>query len=98
MSEQFEADYKISEAERAAARMKSYTGSAVLVFILYWFFFLPGLIVNFIYYREAQRMQQLAGHSLPGQGCLGFMLWLNVIVIGISIFGGVLLLIAAAGM
>lgn len=94
MSEQYE--YKASEAERAAARMKSYTGSAVLVFILYWFFFIPGLIVNYIYYREAQRMQHLAGHSLPGQGCLGFMLWLNVIVIGISILGGVLLLIGAA--
>ncbi|MCZ7665839.1 MAG: hypothetical protein M5U34_00680 [Chloroflexi bacterium] len=64
---------------------------------LYWFFFLPGLIVNFIYYHEANKMQKIAGKSLPGQGCLGFMLWLNVIVIVIGVVGLVILGIAGAG-
>ena len=48
--------YGVSEAERAAARMKSYTGSAVLVMFLYWLFYIPGFIVNFIYYQEAKKM------------------------------------------
>lgn len=74
-----------SEMERAAARMKSYTGASVLVFFLYLLFFIPGLIVNFIYYSEAQRMQRIAGHPLPGQGCLSIMLWFNVIGVVLSI-------------
>jgi len=89
-------EMNVSESERAAARMKSYTGSAVVVFILYWFFYIPGLIVNFIYYREANRMQKIAGNSLPGQGCLGFMLWLNVIVIVIGVAGMIMLGIASS--
>ncbi|MCL4869308.1 MAG: hypothetical protein KJ063_10075 [Anaerolineae bacterium] len=80
--------YIHSEMEVAAARMKSYTGAAVLVFFLYWLFFLPGLIVNFIYYQEAQRMQKLAGRSLPGQGCLAIMLWLNLFVLILTVLGG----------
>jgi hypothetical protein len=76
-----------SEMEIAAARMKSYTGAAVLVFILYMLFYIPGLIVNFIYYGEAQRMQRIAGHSLPGSGCLTFMLWINVATLSLSILG-----------
>ncbi len=91
---QNEAPLQVSEAERAAARMKSYTGSAVIVFVLYIFFFLPGLIVNYIYYKEAKRMQQIAGQSLPGQGCLGFMLWLNVIFLVLGLFVAVLAVLA----
>jgi hypothetical protein len=55
---------------RVAARLKSYTGSAVLVFFLYLLFYIPGLIVNVMYYREAKRMQRMAGQGLPGVGCL----------------------------
>lgn len=96
MSESVHDENTVSEVERAAARMKSYTGSAVLVFFLYWLFFLPGLIVNYIYYREAKRMAQLAGNSLPGQGCLGFMLWFNVAAIVLAILGAIVLVIASA--
>ena len=96
MSKSVHDENTVSEVERAAARMKSYTGSAVLVFFLYWLFFLPGLIVNYIYYREAKRMEQVAGNSLPGQGCLGFMLWFNVAVIVLAILGAIVLVIASA--
>lgn len=65
------------ETKRVAAQMKSYTGPAILVFILYWLFYLPGFIANYIYYREAQRMERIAGHGLPGAGCLAFMFWIN---------------------
>jgi cytosine/uracil/thiamine/allantoin permease len=84
----------ITEAEQTAARMKSYTGSAVLVFILYLVFWLPGLIVNLMYYNEAKRMQRIAGQSLPGVGCLSVMLWLNVIAIVLGILA-VLVLMAS---
>ncbi len=86
---------QVSEAERAAARMKSYSGPAVLVIILYIFLYIPGFIANYLYYKEAQKMQRIAGISLPGQGCLSIMLWLNVVLIVLSILGGVVLLIAS---
>jgi hypothetical protein len=72
---------EIPEVERAAARMKSYTGSAILVFFLYWVFWLPGLIANYLFYTEAKKMQKVAGQSLPGMGCLSLMLWINVLAI-----------------
>jgi hypothetical protein len=77
-----------SEAERAAARLKSYTGPAVLVFFLYWLFYLPGLIVNWMYVQEARRTELIAGQRLPGTGCLAFMLWFNalLLVLGIALF------------
>jgi len=74
-----------SDAEQVFARMKSYTGSAVLVFFLYYLFWLPGLIVNFIFYNEAKRMERTAGQSLPGVGCLTAMLWFNVVVVVVGI-------------
>jgi hypothetical protein len=60
--------------------MKSYTGNAVLAFILYWLLWLPGLIVNYMFYREAKRTEKIAGQSLPGVGCLSVMLIINVAV------------------
>jgi hypothetical protein len=68
----------------------------VLVFFLYGLFFLPGFIVNYIYYRDAQKMSRIAGSSLPGQGCLGFMLWFHVAVIALGIFGMIFLVIASS--
>ena len=76
---------RIAEAEIAAARMKSYTGSAVLVFVLYWLFWFPGLIVNFIFMQEAKRTEKIAGRSLPGTGCLVLMFWLNIIFMGLAV-------------
>jgi len=80
----------ITESERSAARMKSYTGSAVLVFILYLVLWLPGLIANYMFYSEAKRMEKVAGQSLPGVGCLSVLLWLNVL----WIVGGVLFVVS----
>ena len=74
-----------SEPERLMARMKSYTGSAVLTFFLYLLFWFPGLIVNFVYLNEAKRMEKVAGQSLPGTGCLSVMLWLNIIGFALGI-------------
>lgn len=77
----------VAEAERIAASNKSYTGAAVLTFLLYWLFWLPGFIVNILYYNEAKRTARVAGHSLPGMGCLSIMLVLAVVSIVISACG-----------
>jgi hypothetical protein len=78
------------EAQRVAAQMKSYTGPAVLIFLLYWLFYLPGLIANYIYYQEARRMERIAGHGLPGVGCLAFMFWVNTVSVVALLALGVL--------
>jgi hypothetical protein len=57
------------------ARMQSYTGKAVLTLILYMFLWIPGLIANILFVNEANRMQRIAGQSLPGVGFLKFLLW-----------------------
>lgn len=74
------------EAKRLAAQMKSYVGPAVLVFFLYWIFWLPGFIVNWVFYREAKEMQRIAGQGLPGTGCLAVMLCLNLLGIALMCF------------
>jgi len=80
----------VSEAERIAARGKSYIGASVLVFFLYWLFWIPGLVVNYLYFREAKHMERMAGRSLPGAGCLLAMLWLNGLALvgaGLALWG-----------
>lgn len=67
-----------SETEIAIARQKSYVGSAIITLIAYWFFWLPGLIFNIMYINDAKRSQAIAGHKLPGVGCLWILLLLNV--------------------
>lgn len=66
------------ELERLNALNKSYTGPAVLVFALYWLFYVPGLVANILFYREAKRTEYIAGKRLPGTGFLLAMLWMNV--------------------
>lgn len=75
----------ISDLEISTARLKSYTGTAILVFFLYLFFYFPGLIVNYIYYKEAKKMEEKAGTSLPGVGLLSIMMWINTVVFSITI-------------
>lgn len=83
----------ISEAERAAARMKSYIGPFVLTIFLYTLFYIPGLIVNLMYWQDAKRMSKIAGRKLPGTGALGALIWFQIILVllgvGIVMVGGV---------
>lgn len=63
----------------ALARDKSYTTSAIITLIAYWVMWLPGLILNVIFLREARANERIAGHSLPGVGCLRWLLILNLV-------------------
>jgi hypothetical protein len=73
-----------SEAARAIAQTKSYTGQSVVAGLL---FLLPitwpiGFYLAWRYRSEAKRMQALAGgSSLPGQGCLGAVFWFGILTL-----------------
>jgi small-conductance mechanosensitive channel len=94
MYQDFEHD--IAKQQVAIARTKSYTGSAILVVVLYLILWLPGFVANILYYRDARQMERMAGRSLPGSGCLGVMLWLNVISFIIG-FIGMIIIVAIFG-
>ena len=87
----------ISDAERLFAKMKSYIGPSILVFFLYLIFYFPGLIANYIYRKEAKRMEKIAGQKLPGTGCLGVMFWLNILNIPLVVITIILILLYALG-
>lgn len=74
----------------AIASSKSYVGSAIVTLVAYWILWLPGLIFNIMYLRDARKAQQVAGHALPGVGCLYILLIANLIwvVIACSIVTG----------
>jgi len=88
----------VTDLEIAAARNKSYTGIAIIVFFLYFLFYFPGLAANGFFYQEAKKMEEKAGTKLPGVNLLVEMMYINAIaiiltvVISIFIFGGFLLL------
>ncbi|MGE0544176.1 MAG: hypothetical protein AB7R89_28755 [Dehalococcoidia bacterium] len=65
------------------ARARSFTTPAMLTLLMYIVLWLPGLIANLLYYREAKATEQIAGQSLPGVGCLGWMLILNLGALGL---------------
>lgn len=67
-----------SNVERALARSKSFTGKAVATLVLYIVLWFPGLVANVLFLNEAKRTQEIAGQSLPGVGCLTWLLWLNL--------------------
>lgn len=84
----------VNSAARTAARLKSYTAHAVVVFILYFVLFLPGLIANVIFHNEGKRMEALAGQPLPGVGALGLMRrWMFIAFVVVSVVLIVVLLI-----
>jgi hypothetical protein len=85
-----------SEMERAIARQKSYVGASVVTFVVYWLFYLPGLIVNLMYLNEANKTSDIAGEKPSGYGCLVFMLILGLLPLIftlwlLSLFGIVLM-------
>jgi ferric-dicitrate binding protein FerR (iron transport regulator) len=57
------------------AEPKSYVNASVVVLVLYFFFWLPGVIVNLIYLNEASEKEKESGQELPGVGGLRAM-WL----------------------
>lgn len=71
--------YTRDELRVALARDKSYTTSAFITLVAYWLAWLPGLVLNIVWLREARENERIAGQTLPGVGCLRWLLIWNVI-------------------
>lgn len=61
------------EMNRLLASQKSFVGAALAVFLLYWVCYFPGLIFNYIWIKDAQRVKKVAGRAPAGLGCLYIM-------------------------
>ena len=80
--------------ELAILKTKDFTGKAILCLILYFVLYVPGLIANFAFLDEANRVRNQLGREPAGRGCLTslafFFFWapLVLLIIGfvISIF------------
>jgi hypothetical protein len=66
------------------ANMRSFTTPAVITMILYFVFWLPGLIVNLVYLNEARALQRQTGREPDGKGCLVALL---VVMGGLGLIG-----------
>ncbi len=85
-----------TEVAAAVAANRSLVGSAFFTWILYWLFWVPGVIANVMYLGEAGRIKKLSGQSPSGTGCLWFLAVTHlllplVIVLFVVMTGGVLL-------
>ncbi|MBX3086385.1 MAG: hypothetical protein KF716_32410 [Anaerolineae bacterium] len=65
---------------QALARQRSFVFPAIITFILTFFFWIPGLIANIFFLREARRAKRMAGETLPGTGLLWILLVINGII------------------
>lgn len=70
----------------AAARLKSYTGQAVIALVAYFIFWPVGLVLNLVWRSEAKNMERVAGTSLPGVGCLTWLLLFQVALAAFMVF------------
>ncbi len=67
-----------------AAAQKNYTTNAVWGLLLYFFFWVPGLLVNCYYLYDAYQTRRVIGRNPQGMGCL----WTTLLL-----FNGIPLLI-----
>lgn len=59
---------------------KNYTVHAVVALVLYFFMWVPGLVLNVIYLKQANRDQRETGKAPEGKGCLLWLLWVFGII------------------
>ena len=65
-----------SESERAIARQKDYIGACVVTFLLYCFFWIPGVIINIMYLSAAKKTRDISGVEPTGRFGLQLMFFL----------------------
>ena len=68
-----------------APRLRSFRWQAFIALILYFPFFLPGLIANIIWWNQARSLEAATGIAPRGKGCLTVMLVCAVIMLVFSI-------------
>jgi hypothetical protein len=86
----------VAQNRAAVASMRDYTTPAVITLVLYWVFWLPGLITNLVYWARARADRNITGIAPGGMGCLVALFWvLGVLPVAIG-FIIVLAIIGAA--
>ena len=86
------------ERETAALRDRRFVAPAVATFLAYFLFWLPGVILNWEYLRDADRVHQATGQAPPGHGALKAMMVLFTLIpvgvvagiVGLSVFFGLM--------
>ena len=77
-----------NDMELALLATQDFTGRAVLTLVLYFVFYIPGLIANFVFLGEANRIQRRLQREPDGKGCLtalaALFFWLPL---GLLLFG-----------
>lgn len=68
-----------------APPMRSFRGQAFIALVLYFPFFLPGLIANIIWWNQARSLEAATGIAPRGKGCLTGMLICAVILMLLSV-------------
>ncbi len=68
-----------------APRMRSFRWQAFFALILYFPFFLPGLIANIIWWNQARSLHAATGIAPRGKGCLTVLLVCAVIMMLLSV-------------
>ncbi|MCB2153493.1 hypothetical protein KQI84_01290 [bacterium] len=80
-----------SRIERVVAAQKSYLGPAATSLFLYALCFLPGLLFNLVWLREARRAEDIAGRQPAGMGCLYLALmfgtggWVVILIVALTL-------------
>ena len=65
-----------AQIEQAPDCTKDFVGASVLTLLLYFLFWLPGVMTNVIYLRYANRIKASTGREPVGRGLLIVLLWL----------------------
>ena len=61
---------EVEHYRRMVDNTKSFTTPAIITLVLYFVFWIRGLIANIVYYNEANSIQKRTGREPEGKGCL----------------------------
>jgi hypothetical protein len=78
-NDQLPPTYAAQRPQVISPRNQSFTGKAVIAFLLYFLFYIPGLIVNIMFISQANRVRKETGQTPSGIGCLWTTLIVSVI-------------------
>src|SRR5215469_455613 len=64
---------------------QSFTGKAVIAYLLYFLGYVPGLIFNIMFINEANRVQKETGRTPSGVGCLWATLIASILPLAVGV-------------
>lgn len=77
--------YEIKQPPGAEGAQRSFIWAAMAVFVLYVIAYIPGLIFNYMWMREAEKLKRTTGEAPPGYGCL-----ITMFVVGLVMLAGMI--------